>query len=155
MAKNIPPTEWAKKWADKTAASTADMRAGVMRVQTAPGEMAARQSQKWIDGLQEAFSSGRWQQAVRSVGLADWQQAFLQKALPIIGDRVRRAQPKVERFAVAWQSVLAQMRTQLGQLPRGSLDQNLQRANAVARLFAAQRGRYRQAGREEVAVFAT
>lgn len=89
-------TEVAAKWYNRLSQSTDDMRAGVQRVQQAPGQAAAQKRQKWVNALMDTNTQDKWARNVASVSLADWQNSMLNYGI----NRVAQgAQAKQEKFA--------------------------------------------------------
>src|SRR5215467_7074012 len=62
-------------WATRTAGAVEQYKQGVMRVQVAPNQQAARAQDAYLAGVQAAVSSGKFQRANNAVSLQDWQQA--------------------------------------------------------------------------------
>lgn len=143
MARRLTPGQIARKWQEKTSAATNDVKIGVMAVERSPTEAAAAKAEEWISGLNRAYREGIWQRALGRVTLQAWQQAMIEKGIPVIADRVRRATPKYQRFAEAWANYMQSVMAQLQQMPRGTLEQNLARSAFVIRQAAAARGRFR------------
>lgn len=141
--KNLSATSIAAKWARNLQASGQAITDGVNAVTTSPGQLAAAQQGRWLAAIQE--SAPRWAAAVGAVSLQYWQQSMIQKGIPRVQSGATQGQPKMESFMSQWmpfeQSVVGSLP------PRGSLEENIARAAAVARANAQARGRFRQAGR--------
>lgn len=152
MARGLTPDQIAQKWATNLANSTNNIRAGVLAVRTSPTERAAQRADAYVQGVQQAVQSGRWQAGLRQVTLQMWQDAMIRKGLPIIADRARQAIPAVTQFMLVWLQWQEQFRSTLEQMPRGNLEQNIARAVAVIRHNAefkeAGRHRFRRPGGE-------
>lgn len=142
--KKLTPQQIAQKWADKTAGATNLLQAGVMAVTENPAQKAAQRAQFWIDQLNRSFQEQTWQRGLANVTLSDWQQAMILKGIPVIADRVRKAQPKYQAFISAYltwyQGTVA---PQLASMPRGNIDQNIQRATLVIRASASMKGKFK------------
>ena len=98
MATKITAAEAAEKYAERLAASTADIQRGVEAVQTAPGTTAAKNADKWFSGIQAAHTSGKWAKRVASVSVTDWKEATISKGIPRIGTGARAAVGKMTTF---------------------------------------------------------
>lgn len=84
------------KWQRRTAAATQDYTDGVNRVQTHPGQLAARNVNGYINGIQQSVANGKWQANVQRGTLQDWQQAAVTKGAPRLAQGVQAAGPKME-----------------------------------------------------------
>lgn len=143
--RRISSAQIAQKWADKTAGATDQLKAGVMAVTTAPSQAAIAQAQVWIDKLNEAFRNNVWQEALNRVTLNDWQQAMINKGIPVIADRVRKAIGKYQTFIESYMNWFRNnVQPQLDGSPRGSLETNIARATLVIRASASMRGQFRR-----------
>ena len=124
------PTAAAKKWSDRLsqAASDGTIQAGIQSVTVAPGQTAARQKQVWAQNTAAAVD--RWATNTAAVSLPEWQQAMTAKALPRIGAGASAAEPKMAQFLGKLLPVINNAKANLP--ARGTFQQNLQRANAMA-----------------------
>ena len=126
MAKN--PQDVANKWANNIAQATDSIRQGVQAVTTAPTQLAAQAQDRYIAGVQRAVSTGKWQAGLQKVSLADWQNAMINKGIPRIGSGAAAAKTKFASFMTQFLPYVQQGVQQLQTMPRGTLDQNIQRA---------------------------
>jgi hypothetical protein len=126
------PNAVAQEWAQHLSAATQKIQAGVQSVQVAPGQAAARQRQAWLQNIQAA--ADKWARNVASVSLQDWQQDMVNKGIPRIGQGAQAAQPK---FAAFMSRLLPYIDAGVRQLPpRGTLDQNINRAVTFMRYMS-------------------
>lgn len=121
-------TDVANKWANNLAASTQSIQAGVQQVTTSPTQQAAANPNAYLAGVQKAVSSGKWANSLQKVSLADWQNAMIQKGIPRIATGAAQAKPKFANFMSQFLPYLAQGVQNLQTQPRGTLEQNIQRA---------------------------
>lgn len=121
-------TDVANKWANNLAASTQSIQAGVQAVTTAPTQQAAQNPNAYLAGVQKAVSSGKWQASLNKVSLSDWQNAMIQKGIPRIATGATQAKPKFAQFMSQFLPYLQQGVQNLATQPRGTLEQNIQRA---------------------------
>lgn len=96
----------AAKWAANTKQAVKAYEAGIQAVDQSPTEAAANKADKYVQGVQDAVNSGKFQQNLRAVSLADWKQASISKGARRISDGVTAAQPKM-------QQVMAQLLPQI------------------------------------------
>ena len=121
----ITPQESVTKWQQRTAASTQDYIAGVGRVQTSPGELAARQADVYLANVQAAVA--KWKRNVAAVSLGDWQNAAINVGAGRIASGVNAATEKTLRATERnFQNIDNAMS---GLPPRGTFEQNMARMN--------------------------
>lgn len=140
MAK-LTPEEYAAKWGQRLKGSTEDIRRGIGRVQTAPGEAAVRQQDKLVSRFQESVSSGRWAAATRSVSLQDWQQAASEKGVGRIAAGVDAAQPKQAQMASRLLAAVDSAAAKVNAMPSTTLEDNINRMATFAREMSKSKGR--------------
>lgn len=134
MAK-VSPSGWLDKWGRRLNAAGADIQTGVKAVQTAPGVSAAAQKDLWLTNIQA--SADLWAKQVSAVPLADWQNAMLNKGIGRIAAGVTQAQQKKVGVITDLLNAVDQARAIAVATPRGSLEQNIQRATTFMREMAA------------------
>lgn len=131
----------ASKWADRIAGSGEAFRAGVAGVDVAPGVAAAEQKDKYIRNVNAA--ADKWARRVRGVSLQSWKDAMMKKTAPILATRAAEAKGKFASFMRSFMAYQQGVQQELKSTPRGTLDQNIQRAvlqiRANARYGADQR----------------
>lgn len=121
-------TDVANKWANNLSASTQAIQQGVQAVTVSPTQQAAANPQAYLAGVQKAVSSGKWQNSLQRVSLADWQQAMIQKGIPRVASGATAAKGKFANFMQQFLPWVQQGQQQLATMPRGTLEQNIQRA---------------------------
>ncbi len=133
----VTPQQWLEKWGRKLQASGADITAGVNNVKTAPGQLAAQSADRALAALTEAFTSGRWQNAVAGVSLTDWQNAMKNKGIPRIAQGVTTAQQTRAPEIAALLSAVDNSVAAISNLPKGGLENNIARSTAYMRAMSA------------------
>lgn len=119
----------AQAWAQRLAASTDRITAGIQAVQTSPGASAARQKAVWVQNTQAA--ADKFARNAGAVSLSDWQQAALSKGVPRVAGGATAAQPKMAQFMG---KLLPYVASGVTALPaRGGLEQNIARSAAFIR----------------------
>lgn len=126
------PDQIATAWSQNLAGATQKITDGVNAVTVAPGQAAARQADVWLAKLQA--SQAKWKAKVSAVPLSDWQTMMIQKGVPRIASGATAAQPKFSAFMTKFLPHLQAGRAQLP--PRGTLDQNVNRAVSMIRYNA-------------------
>lgn len=123
----------AQKWSANLQAATKSITDGVNSVQTSPTQLAAANPNGYLAGVQKALASGKWQASLQAVSLSDWKNSMVQKGIPHIQTGAVQAVPKVQAAFGPLLDAVYNTRDQVNsQYPRGTLQQNLQRANAFA-----------------------
>lgn len=95
----VTPDQFVEKHARRTKAAVPDYKAGVDRVDEAPGIKAAQKQEKMLAKLTEAVTSGKWADRVSSVTLLEWKAAAKDKGANRISAGVDGAASKVRAFA--------------------------------------------------------
>lgn len=127
----------AAKWSQNLTNSTTAIQNGVNAVTTSPTQLAAQNVNGYLQGVQAAVASGKWQRNLQAVSLQDWKTSMQQKGIPHIQTGATAAQPKVATAFGPLLQYVYDTRDAVNQShPRGSLAQNLARANAFATQMA-------------------
>jgi|TARA_B100001059_G_scaffold88039_1_gene86468 hypothetical protein len=123
MAIKITPQESTAKWVQRTQAASGDYVSGINRVTEAPGILAARQSDAYMQGVQNAMN--KWKRNVAAVTLDQWKDQAINVGAGRIAAGVNAAQEKTLR---ATERNFANIDSALSGLPpRGTFEQNIQR----------------------------
>lgn len=118
------PAQVAANWAQRLGASGDKMTAGARAVTVAPGQLAARQKNVWLQNTQA--SADKWAKNTAAVPLQGWQDAFINKGVARVASGATNAQPKMEEFMT---QLLPYQQNAVSQLPaRGTFEQNKNRA---------------------------
>lgn len=127
----------AQKWSQNLGNATASMTNGANAVQVAPTQLAAANPQGYLNGVQQAVASGKWQRRLGNVSLQDWKTAYIQKGIPRVGTGATAAIPKVQAAFGPLLDFVYNTRDQVNQSnPRGSLAQNMARMNAFVQAMS-------------------
>lgn len=130
----MSPQQIADRWASGLAGSTEKIKAGVMAVQVSPTAKAADAIDRQVAGVQAAAASGKTRAALLAVPLQSWQQSFLNKGVARISTGATAAKPKFAGFMQQFLPVLSSAVQALP--PRGDLEANIARQNALTRAIA-------------------
>jgi len=129
-------TDVANKWSRNLGQATESIRSGVQQVTVAPTQLAARQQDAYLQGIQNAVASGKWQAGLNRVTLQDWQANMVNIGIPRIQQGAVAAKPKMEAFMSQLLPYVQNQQRQLQSIPRGNLEQNLQRMTTFVRGMA-------------------
>lgn len=133
----VNATQWLEKWGRRMNAAGPDIQAGVNRVQTAPGQAAAAAQALFLQRLTESINSGVWARGVAAVSLADWQKSMTDKGIPRVGQGVTQAQRTKTGRITALLTAVDGAASAANALPKGGLEQSIQRATTFMREMAA------------------
>jgi len=122
------PSEVARKWSRNLAGSGESVKAGVNAVTSNPAEAAIRQQDVMVQNFTQAVTSGKWARNLGRVTLQDWQKAMIDTGIPRITSGAAKGLPKMESFLNQFLPYLEQGQNALKTMPRGNLQQNIQRA---------------------------
>lgn len=75
------PQVVADKWASRASGASADYAQGVATTDKDPTALAAANGARYIQGVQDAYASGKWARRLQAVGKAGWQQAVASKGV--------------------------------------------------------------------------
>jgi len=136
MAK-VTAAQWLEKWGQRLNASGQFITSGVNNVQTAPGVSAAAAQDRMLTNLTAAITSGVWARNVSAVSLSDWKSAMINKGVPRLSQGVTAAQKNKSQVIGQLLAAVDNAASQANALPKGGLDQNIQRAVTFMRAMSA------------------
>lgn len=96
-------TVW-QKWQQDTSAAAQRYGDGVAQTTKDPTALAIAAGPRYLQGVQNAFNSGRWANALRAVGQQGWKAAVAAKGVQNFQTGVNSAQAK---FTAAFTPLLA------------------------------------------------
>lgn len=133
----------ANSWAQGMSTAGEKIKAGVNAVTESPTAKAAARADAYMAGVQRAIASGKWQAALQAVTLQDWKTSMIDKGVTRIAAGAAAAKPKFQQFMTEFLPYLQQGVQQLQSMPRGDIEQNIQRAVTMMRWNSG----FRRAGR--------
>lgn len=135
----VSPSEGAEKWASRTAGATQDMQRGIERVTVAPGQLAARQADKWHQKVTQA--KPKFAANVAAVPLEEWKRSAVDGASRVASG-VQAKKGKMERFTQEFYAHLDRGAPSINAMPTTTIEQSIAKAGAQMRHNAAfRRGR--------------
>lgn len=129
-AVRVTPQQGTEKWVQRITAATQQIKAGIERVQTAPGTLAAAKAAKWQQAVTE--SAPKWRRNVARVSLDDWKAAAINVGVPRIAQGAQAKQNKVAAFQSEYFPYLEQGMRAVAAMPDTTLQDRLQRMMAMA-----------------------
>ena len=137
MAKNMTPDQIVRMWAERGAASSEAVKAGVNAVKESPGAMAAAQADLWVTRVQNAKQ--KFIEKTSAVSLNDWKQSMLGKGLTNMHNGYNDAlnQRKFLNFMRFFLPYVREGAARVRAMPRGNLQMAIARAEAMIRHNAA------------------
>lgn len=88
------PQTVADKWVQRASAASQDYAQGVAQTDKDPTALAAANGARYIQGVQDAYNSGKWARRLQQVGKAGWQQAVASKGVANYGTGVNASRDK-------------------------------------------------------------
>jgi len=125
------PMQVAEKWARNLSGSTQAIQDGVAAVTESPTAKAADRADAYMAGVQRSVADGRYQAGLRRVSLDDWKDAMLNKGVQRIAGGATAAVPKMQDFMTQFLPHVAAGQRALANMPRGDLQQNINRMVAM------------------------
>ena len=132
----LTPEEFAEKHARRLKGSVEDIRTGVGRVTTAPGQQAAKKADKMLANLTKRVQDGTWAKRVAGVSLEDWKGKVIDKGLGRIATGIDSAHAKVVDFAGQLLPAVDTAQAKVKGLPDLTLEDSINRMNTFIREMA-------------------
>jgi hypothetical protein len=126
MAKS--PTAVAEKWRNRTKAASAEMKAGVEAVTTAPGQVAAANADKWQAKLSQADTLDKFKRRVGGVTLQQWKDSMVNKGLGRVAAGVDAAAPTMTQFMTDFLPHVESVAQRVRSMPHLTVEDGIQRA---------------------------
>lgn len=132
MAK-LNAQQFAEKWQRRLQSAAPDIQNGINRVDQSPTEKAASKKDKMLQNLTQAVQSGKWENGLRRVTLADWKRAAIEKGVPRISQGAAGAAPKVTQFAAQLLPFQDSLQQQVNSMPDLTIEDSIARMTAWVR----------------------
>jgi hypothetical protein len=133
----VTAQQWLDKWGQRLNASGTFITSGVQAVTEAPGAKAAAAQDRMLTNLTAAITSGLWAKQVSGVSLSSWKTAMVNKGIPRIAQGVTAAQSNKTGVITALLNAVDSAAAAANAVPKGGLDQNIQRAVTFMRAMSA------------------
>ena len=119
--------QYAEKQARNLKNSLPDIRAGIERVSSAPGQAAAAAQQRMKDNLNRSIDDGRWAQKVVGVSLEDGKQAALTKGVDRIAQGIDQAHSRQVQMAGRLLAAVDSSASKVKNMPKGTIQDSIAR----------------------------
>lgn len=129
----VNPSEFVKKWAQRSGSATDAYIRGVQSTTESPMEKAASRVDKYVSGVQEAASTGRYADGLRKVSLTEWKDKATKLGAARIAAGVKEAEPRMLAFAQQFLPFQEQVTQAVRAMDDSSLESRIQRMIAQVR----------------------
>ena len=137
----LTPEQYADKQARNLKNSIPDVRAGIERVSSAPGQAAARAQQRMKDNLNKSIDDGRWARKVSGVTLEEWKQSALNKGVDRIASGIDQAHDKQVQMAGRLLAAVDAEAAKSNAMPKGTLQDSIARMTTFVTGMAGYKGK--------------
>lgn len=134
MPVKVTPEMAKAKWLTGMGNAGERMKAGAMSVQTAPGQLAAAQADKWLIRLQQ--SKDKFIRNVSRVPLADWQNAYVNYGISRAQQGANQKQAKYTAAMEEFFPYLSQGMDRIKAMPTTTLEEKIAKSAAMIRWSA-------------------
>ena len=117
------------KWLSRLSGATQEIRDGVNRVTTAPGQLAAAKKQKWLSAVTQ--SADKWAHNVSLVTLEQWKNSMLNYGVDRVASGAQAKQDKVGAFMTQFLPFLNNGLQRIKSMPDTTPEQRIQRMIAM------------------------
>lgn len=131
----VTPEQGAVLWRDRLSAATERITMGVNRVTVAPGQLAARSADLWLQRV--TASKDKWQRRVSAVSLQDWQNAMNNVGVQRVAQGAAAHVGKMQAFLSEFLPHVDRVAATVHAMPKGGIEQSIARAAAQIRGNAA------------------
>jgi len=129
----VDPTAGTAKWLNRLSQASADITAGIARVQESPGIAAVRSKARYQNNVVAAFP--KWERRTAGVTLQQWQSATT-AAVGNVASGAQRKQGNYQAFAQQFYPFLDSGVAKVKAMDNSTLEARLQRMVAMARYNA-------------------
>lgn len=131
MPVRVSAEQATEKWVSRLSGATAEIQAGIERVQQAPGQRAVAKRDKWRQNLQAAEE--KWARNTGRVSVEEWKEAALTVGVPRIAQGAQAKQGKMLRFQQEFLPHLERGVRAVESMPDTTFEQRVQKSVAMMR----------------------
>lgn len=140
MAK-LTPEQYADKQARNLKNSIQDIRDGINRVTTSPGQEAVKRQDKMRTKVLEAIDSGRWASKTGAVSVDEWKRAALDKGVDRIATGIDAAHDKQVSMAGRLLPAVDAAASKARAMPKNTLQDSIARMTSFVTDMSKMKGR--------------
>ena len=129
----LTPQQIADKWLAGVRNGVGAYKQGVQAVRESPTAKAAARASQYVQGVQRAVDEQRFQQGLQAVSLPQWQAAASGKGADRLASGATQSLPTFVRFMTQFQPHLESFKGTLDQMPKGTVEDGINRAAAQIR----------------------
>lgn len=129
----VDPQAGTQKWLNRLSAASADITAGIARVQESPGVAAVRSKAKYQNNVVAAFP--KWERRTGAVTLQQW-QSNTTAAVGNVASGAQRKQGNYQAFAQQFYPYVDAGVSKIKSMPNDTFEARVQRAVAMMRYNA-------------------
>lgn len=129
----LDPIKTAERWAQGMQGASQRYSEGIDSVMESPMEKAAQQQAKYLQGIQDAVSSGKWAAGLRRTSLSQWKEKAKQIGAQRLASGAIAAKPKVQAFLAEFLPFLEGVRNRVRSMPSTTFEERMARMNEQAR----------------------
>lgn len=123
----------ADQWSQGMSGATEKIKRGIQNVTESPTQKAANRSDAYLLGVQRAVANGKYRDGLMAVTLEDWKRAALDKGVGRIAGGAVAAKGKFADFMTQFLPHIQSGLQALASMPRGTLEENINRAVSMMR----------------------
>lgn len=131
MARNPQAAAGADSWASGLSGAGNKLTQGVNRVTEAPTAAAARNIDGYLQGVQNAVSSGLMLRRLQAATLQDWKTAMINKAVPRLATAATQGKSKYAAFAQSFYPAMAAASAAADSIPKNDMAGKMARVQVV------------------------
>lgn len=128
---NKTASDISQKWNQNMKASVSYIQKGIDSVTESPMEKAASKSDKMLQNLTQAVSSGKWANSLRNVSLQDWKTKTKEKVAQRLAQGVDQAMSKRQAFDTWLVNTLNDILPTVANMPDMTLEDSVNRVRTM------------------------
>lgn len=122
----------AERWAQGMSGASTKYKEGVAGFQGNPMALAAANKQGWLNGIQEAFNSGKWERGLLRQPAQYWRDQAMNVGAARLGTGAQAAKPKVQAFLASFLPFLQSVTDRVRSMPASTFEER--KARAIAQM---------------------
>lgn len=120
-------TQVANKWKTNLTAAVPMIKASIQALQVNPMMKAAQNGAAYVQGVNDAYNSGRWQAGLARVDFQDWKNKTAEIGTQRIASGATAAQPKMVQFLSQLLPYTESVKAQIAGMPNATKEERMAR----------------------------